>query len=141
MTGAIGTIITLHHEAYVFFNALERALRTVVPAQGGLSHDEWRSFYNERRCSPARHMVDGDLVEAFLDLDRATLTQVVRAMNDDFATINANLPGSGGAGGGGGAGARDGASLQGLLSGDSKAFTPLTVEDCLRRVEEMARLH
>ena len=55
VSGAIGTIITLNHENYQFFNSLERAIRAVVPPVGGLSHENWRSFYNERRTSAQRH--------------------------------------------------------------------------------------
>ena len=34
VSGAIGTIITLNHEHYQFFNSLERAIRAVVPPTG-----------------------------------------------------------------------------------------------------------
>ena len=34
VSGAIGTIITLNHENYQFFNTLERAIRAVVPSTG-----------------------------------------------------------------------------------------------------------
>ena len=34
VSGAIGTIITLNHENYQFFNTLERAIRAVVPPTG-----------------------------------------------------------------------------------------------------------
>lgn len=61
VSGAIGTIITLNNEAYTFFSTLERAVKTVVVGEGGLNHDDWRSFRNERRNNPQMNMVDGDL--------------------------------------------------------------------------------
>jgi len=134
ISGAIGTIITLNLENYTFFSALERAMKAVLPAEGGLSHDDWRCFYNEHRSYPQRNMVDGDLVEQFLDLDRGQLEQIVRQINDDLAMINANDVSTASSGSG------TSASLHVLLSGE-KVITMLTVEDCTRRVEDIARLH
>jgi DNA damage-binding protein 1 len=132
--GAIGTLITLNHEAYLFFNALERAIKIVVPPVGGLSHDDWRSFNNERRSYSQRNMVDGDLVEQFSDLDREQLEQVVRQMNDDLAATKANNTISSASNFG------TSSSLHTLLSGE-KIISMLTVEEVTRRVEDMARLH
>jgi DNA damage-binding protein 1 len=134
ISGAIGTIITLNLENYTFFSALERAMKTVLPAEGGLSHEDWRCFYNEHRSYPQRNMVDGDLVEQFLDLDRGQLEQIVRQINDDLATTSANDVSTASSGTG------TSASLHVLLSGE-KIVTMLTVEDCTRRVEDIARLH
>lgn len=134
ISGAIGTIITLNYENFTFFSALERAMKTVLPAEGGLSHEDWRCFYNEHRSFPQRNMVDGDLVEQFLDLDRGQLEQIVRQVNDNLATSSANDMSSASSGSG------TSASLHVLLSGE-KSLTPLTIEDCTRRVEDMARLH
>lgn len=131
ISGAIGTIITLNKESYSFFSALERALKIVVAPEGGLSHDDWRGFCNERRSNPQRNMIDGDLVEQFLDLDRETLDHVVRQMNDDLATTSANSTGSF---------IGSTSSLHAVLSGES-ATKAITVEECTRRVEDMARLH
>jgi DNA damage-binding protein 1 len=131
ISGAIGTIITLNKESYSFFSALERALKIVVAPEGGLSHDDWRGFCNERRSNPQKNMIDGDLVEQFLDLDRETLDHVVRQMNDDLATTSANSTGSF---------IGSTSSLHAVLSGES-ATKALTVEECTRRVEDMARLH
>jgi DNA damage-binding protein 1 len=136
--GAIGTLITLSYESFVFFSTLERAIKTLVPAAGGLSHDDWRSFYNERRCTPQRNFVDGDLVETLLDLDRGQVEQIVRQMNDDMAAAShANVPASSSASA---SSASASATLLSVLSGN-KATHLLTVEDCIRRVEDTARLH
>jgi DNA damage-binding protein 1 len=133
ISGAIGTIITLNQESYTFFSALERALKVVIAPEGGLSHDDWRTFYNERRINPQRNMVDGDLVEQFLDLDRETLDLVVRQMNGDLATTSANSSTNSSFIG-------STSSLHAVLSGEG-APKSLTVEECTRRVEDMARLH
>ena len=131
ISGAIGTIITLNQESFSFFSALERALKIAVVPEGGFSHDDWRSFYNERRSNPQRNIVDGDLVEQFLNLERDQLEHVVRQMNDDLTTASAtngtNTIGST-------------SSLHAILSGE-KPVKMLTVEDCMRRVEDIARLH
>ncbi len=43
-------------------------MRKVVRGVGGLFHEAWREFATERRKAPQAGFVDGDLVEAFLDL-------------------------------------------------------------------------
>ena len=89
--------------------------------------------------------MDGDLVETFLELDRPLLEQVVRTMNDELATIHANATtgSSTTATAAVGAGSlANGGALHGMLSGDvNKSFKPWSVEDCVRRVEEMSRVH
>ena len=48
---------------------------------GGLSHAEWRSFHNDRKTSPAFNFVDGDLVEAFLELSADKMREVADGMD------------------------------------------------------------
>lgn len=37
----------------------------------------WRSFSNERKVAESRNFLDGDLIEAFLDLPREKMQDVV----------------------------------------------------------------
>ncbi len=46
----------------------QSALRQVVQGVGGLSHEAWRAFANDRRTADAHGFIDGDLIETFLDL-------------------------------------------------------------------------
>lgn len=61
-------------------------------------------------------------------------------MNDDMATlaVNDNTNGSNSSSSSGGAGTTS--SLHSLLSG-GKNVVALTAEECMRRVEDIARLH
>ena len=43
---------------------------------GGWDHASFRAFVNERKTSDARGIVDGDLVESFLDVGKEVQTQV-----------------------------------------------------------------
>ena len=62
----------------------QRAIWFILPAQGA-SHiikylpwllSTWRSFSSERRNKPASGLVDGDLIESYLDLPRAKMEEV-----------------------------------------------------------------
>lgn len=55
---------------------LQDALRKVVRGVGGLDHADFRAFRNERKVSESRGFIDGDLVEAFLDLSPAHAEKV-----------------------------------------------------------------
>ena len=81
--GAVGCILPISADEYAFFRSLEKALASVAPAVGDLPHDEWRAFANERKQSPARGFVDGDLVETLVDLKGAQLERVVALMKED----------------------------------------------------------
>eukprot|EP01041_Mallomonas_annulata_P009800 gene9800-20388_t len=115
VTGALGAIMTLSEASFRFFSALERAVNLVIPGVGGLSHSEWRSFFNNRKQAPQRNFVDGDMVEIFLDLKEEDMALAVRHLNGDLAS-----------------------SLS--LSSSSATVTegPFSVDDVVRRVEEMS---
>lgn len=52
----------------------------VIKGVGGFDHESWRRFKDERRTEPASNFIDGDLVEAFLDLPPAKAREVVAAV-------------------------------------------------------------
>ena len=80
INGVIGLLANLPREAYEFAHRLQGVLQGVIQGVGGLSHAEWRSFVNERKSASARGFVDGDLIEAFLDLKRGRMEEVARLM-------------------------------------------------------------
>lgn len=108
ISGAIGTILTIDREKYSQFCSVQKAMASVLPGVGGLSHEGFRTFFNDRRTAGQNNMVDGDLVERLLDLEPAMQEQVVRQINQDRG--------------------------EPLVGGTS-------VEEWLRRVEEMTLLH
>ncbi|GAB2241606.1 hypothetical protein Droror1_Dr00018381 [Drosera rotundifolia] len=80
VNGVIGVVASLPHEHYLFLEKLQTSLRKVIKGVGGLSHENWRSFYNEKKTVDARNFLDGDLIESFLDLSRARMEEVSRQM-------------------------------------------------------------
>lgn len=116
--GSLGSILSLPEPAFRFFTAVERAVSLVVTGVGGLTHSDWRSFFNGRRHSPQRNFIDGDMVELFLELSEADMAQALKHVNDDLAgAVMASSTSSG--------------ALMG----------PVTVEEVVKRVEEISRLH
>ena len=91
VTGMIGTVMVIPEESYNFFSALEKAMKTVVSDYGGFSHDVWREFSNGQRSGKKRTTVDGDLVERFLELDKAKMEDVVMRLNDDIRGRSSNV--------------------------------------------------
>ncbi|CAH2080609.1 unnamed protein product [Thlaspi arvense] len=92
--GVIGVIAFLPHEQYLFFEKLQSNLRKVIKGVGGLSHEHWRSFYEEKKTedelwksvftekktADATNFLDGDLIESFLDLGRGGMEEIAKAM-------------------------------------------------------------
>ncbi|KAE9461432.1 hypothetical protein C3L33_06662, partial [Rhododendron williamsianum] len=54
VNGVIGVIASLPQDQYQFFEKLQSNLRKVIKGVGGLSHEQWRSFYNEKKTSMPR---------------------------------------------------------------------------------------
>ncbi|XP_022954780.1 DNA damage-binding protein 1 [Cucurbita moschata] len=80
VNGVIGVIASLPHDQYVFLEKLQSNLRKVIKGVGGLSHEQWRSFNNEKRTAEAKNFLDGDLIESFLDLNRSKMEDISLVM-------------------------------------------------------------
>ncbi|EXC25620.1 DNA damage-binding protein 1a [Morus notabilis] len=80
VNGVIGVIASLPHEQYVFLEKLQTSLRKVIKGVGGLSHEHWRSFNNEKKTVEAKNFLDGDLIESFLDLNRSKMDEIAKQM-------------------------------------------------------------
>ena len=127
--GSVGSVLGIDIFTAAFFSTLERCMARVIRPVGGLGHSEFHAFVAEQRHHPSRGFVDGDFVESFLDLDRATMERVLVEMNEDgrweiedFADESVP-PGNDG------------------KMDDRENSTILTVEDVIGMVEEMSMLH
>ncbi|CAN0877348.1 DNA damage-binding protein 1a [Linum grandiflorum] len=80
INGVIGVIASLPHDQYQFLEKLQTNLRKVIKGVGGLSHEQWRSFNNEKRTADAKNFLDGDLIESFLDLSKIKMDEVSKGM-------------------------------------------------------------
>ncbi|KAJ8762650.1 hypothetical protein K2173_010671 [Erythroxylum novogranatense] len=80
INGVIGVIASLPHEQYIFLEKLQSNLRKVIKGVGGLSHEQWRSFNNEKKTAEAKNFLDGDLIESFLDLSRTRMDEISKSM-------------------------------------------------------------
>ncbi|CAA6668092.1 unnamed protein product [Spirodela intermedia] len=76
----IPTVIFGTVNGFLFLEKLQACLVKVIKGVGGLSHEQWRSFNNEKKTAEARNFLDGDLIESFLDLPRARMDQISHAM-------------------------------------------------------------
>ncbi|KAE9601249.1 putative DNA damage-binding protein [Lupinus albus] len=81
INGVIGVIASLPNEQYVFLEKFQSNLRKVIKGVGGLNHEQWRSFKNEKKTVDARNFLDGDLIESFLDLNRSKMDDISKAMD------------------------------------------------------------
>ncbi|XP_020599967.1 DNA damage-binding protein 1 [Phalaenopsis equestris] len=80
VNGVIGIVASLPHDHYVFLEKLQSILVKVIKGVGGLSHEQWRSFNNEKKTVDARNFLDGDLIESFLDLSRSRMEEISRTI-------------------------------------------------------------
>lgn len=161
VSGRIGNLITLSEDCYRFFQAVEKVMRQTRPSVGHFSHQDWRNFNNQIRTSAVRNMIDGDLVESFMDLsDRVVIGSVTKEINDELnafltsvARQDATKPDADEVTSAlmqpepvekakskmqPGNSSTTEAVLSNLMTSDKVLFS---AEDIFRRVEEMSRLH
>ena len=127
--GTLGAILGLDGPTAAFFSCLERSMQKIITPVGHFSHQNFRAFNSEQRLHPSHGFVDGDLVESFLDLDKTTMTAVVKQMNWDGGWNIDDLAFAGDSNG------KDNDAME----EDQKP--ELSVDDVLAVVEEMTMLH
>jgi DNA damage-binding protein 1 len=81
VNGVIGVVASLPQEQFLFLHKLQQCLVKVIKGVGGLSHEQWRSFCNERKTVDARNFLDGDLIESFLDLSRNRMEDIAISLD------------------------------------------------------------
>uniref|UniRef100_A0A7S2S558 DNA damage-binding protein 1 n=1 Tax=Mucochytrium quahogii TaxID=96639 RepID=A0A7S2S558_9STRA len=141
VNGVIGVIASLTEGQYKLLRRVEKALSCVIQGVGGLSHSAWRSFTNDRKSLPNRTgYIDGDLIEAFLELPDEDVKRVVDMVNgkvplgvdEDISSIlslnNAVAPAVV-------------ASAVGASNGSDLLSLNLDVDSLTRFIEDLARLH
>jgi len=133
--GMIGTILVIPDETFSFLSAVEKALKTVITGLGGLNHDEWRAFHNDRRSGTRRTTIDGDLIEMFMELPKSAMDLVVSRLNDDLRTKAVHESSK-----------QQSVSLsRSSISADpgssANPVTIYTTDEVLRKIEDISRLH
>ncbi len=146
VSGSVGNVIALCEESYKFFSAVERVMKRVVVSIGGLNHRDWRCLQNDLRTAVQRNMIDGDLVEMLLELDREALLSATREINDELTLVFASSAGAAELAGGNRASVHAASALSKASTGDmlvhlSEQRIELTPEDIVHRVEDISRLH
>ncbi|KAF6166099.1 hypothetical protein GIB67_023809 [Kingdonia uniflora] len=81
VNGSIGVVASLPQEQYIFLEKLQSNLVKVIKGVGGLSHDQWRQYSDDKKTSDAKNFLDGDLIESFLDLSRNRMEEVSNVMS------------------------------------------------------------
>ena len=122
MSGRIGVVARLNEKQFYFLSQLQAALNTIVQGVGGLSHDEWRSFHNDRRYttkeSTSKNFIDGDVIERLIDLTRKQQEAVAALMSKNIIPVGITSS-----------------------SNDAPKERNISVETLVRIVEDLSRIH
>jgi DNA damage-binding protein 1 len=129
VSGCIGAVIGLPEDAYQLLSALQKCLKGAIEGIGGLTHDDYRNFQNERRSGSQLGALDGDLLEQFLELSREKMEEIVLQLNFELRLGAASKPDS-----------TEALKDAGMEVLGEQQFS-LTVSDVIKKVEELASLH
>jgi len=80
VNGVLGLLASLSPEDSQFLAKVQTQIARVVKGVGGFSHATWRAFSNDRKTVDASNVIDGDLIEAFLELSASDKEQVVSGL-------------------------------------------------------------
>ena len=79
-----GVITKLSKELYEMLEELQNRMTKIIKPIGGIEHNFWRSFYPQHgQVEPAKGIIDGDLIELFLNLPAETMQQAVEGLQMD----------------------------------------------------------
>eukprot|EP00667_Euglena_gracilis_P000838 EG_transcript_838 len=123
ISGAVGVINPISEQLYNVLLAIQNAIAKVIQGVGGLQFNVWRSFHNERKTVAWKNFLDGDLIEAFLDLPRPKMEEVMRLLKVDMMDVS------------------DAALAPHSSAAQAAAALPATVEDLVRRIEDLTAWH
>lgn len=75
--GAIGMVLPIDRELYECLEKVQARMREVTFGVGNLNHDGWRSFKTQNVTASSTGVIDGDLIERFVDLSAEEKATVV----------------------------------------------------------------
>jgi len=123
ISGAIGIINPISEQLYNVLLAIQTAISKVIQGVGGLQFNTWRSFHNDRKTMACKNFLDGDLIEAFLDLPRNKMEEVVAFLKQDVTEAMSMNAGPS------------------TAAAQTAPAIPQTVDELIRKVEELTMLH
>merc|ERR1712241_688699 len=109
--GAIGMVTQLPPDYFEFLNKVQQRLTKVIRSVGKIEHSQWRQMTNDRKTAPMTGFIDGDLIETFLDLKSDKMSEVGSGLNIPDPSAGAGC------------------------------HRPATVEDLIKAVEDLTRIH
>lgn len=89
VNGVIGVVAPLNREQYIWLQSLEDAILKLTQGLGvgGLRHSDWRAFENELHTYKRKGIIDGDLVEHYLELSEEDMAKVAKQMKMDVTSL------------------------------------------------------
>lgn len=131
VSGAILLVAQLQPATFDFLRQLEERLAGAIKAVGRIPHAAWRSFNTDIKTEPAEGFVDGDLIEAFLDLDRDVQKDTIQGMQVPARATDAPLSAS----------ARPSRVCLSQIDDGDGMMREATVDDIIKIVEDLTRIH
>ena len=79
VSGSVILFAQLSTVLYKVLNELQTRLANFLVTAGKMQYNRWRDFESEKRVESAKHFIDGDLIESFLEL---TFTEAANLVKD-----------------------------------------------------------
>jgi len=126
VNGTVGLVTQFPPEHYNFLKEIQDRLAKVIRSVGKIEHGFWRSFHTERKTEQTTGFLDGDLIEAFLDLPREKMLEVCQGLQVPFSTPTESDPQ---------------AATSSTTTTTEVSKKDATPEDLIKIIEELNRIH
>jgi DNA damage-binding protein 1 len=84
VNGAIILFIQTSGLMFKILNELQNRLGKYLSSAGKISYNKWRDFESDRRIESHKNIIDGDLIETFLELSNSEASSLIK----DFKVFN-----------------------------------------------------
>lgn len=91
VNGSVILFVGISNTMYKILNELQLRLSKFVTTAGRIKYSKWRDFESDRRIEQSKFIIDGDLIESFLELNSTDAGTVVK----DFKIDDSNIGHSG----------------------------------------------
>lgn len=87
VNGSVILFVSISNLMYKILHELQVRLSKFVTTVGKIQYNKWRDFESDRRSDHSKFIIDGDLIESFLELSATDANNLIKDFKIDNSTV------------------------------------------------------
>ena len=87
VNGSVILFVSISNQMFKILNELQLRLSKFVTTVGKIEYNNWRDSESDRRVMQNKYIIDGDLIESFLELNSNDADNLIKDFKIDNSTI------------------------------------------------------